>query len=53
MCKICADLIKDKITSSEATRNLKEIIGDREVIPDKHVFEVIVEIEKKIQRENE
>ncbi len=44
MCIICVDLVKDKLTSVEARKNLNEM---HTVIPKEHVHDVLQLIWKK------
>ena len=53
MCVICSDLIKDKLTSREALRNLGELVKGRELHDDEqvHVMEVLQKIEERLAKE--
>lgn len=50
MCIICIDLIKNKLTPSEARRNLKEMIED---ISEDHFVEVLDLIDDIENKETE
>ena len=55
MCLICVELIKDRLTSREAMRNLSELVEGRELDAEQqmHVMDVLGAIEKKAQKEAE
>ena len=50
MCLICIEIQKDKLTSSEARRNLEET---HETMEKEHIFEVLKLIWKKEDQEQE
>ena len=50
MCLICIDMQKDKLTSSEARKNLEET---HEAMSKEHIFEVLKLIWKKESGEQE
>lgn len=48
MCMICVDLMKDKLTAWEATKNLEEMVDD---MSSEHKDEVIHKIWGKFEQE--
>jgi len=53
ICIICVDLIKSRLTSLEALKNLTETIVGKELDTEqqKHVMEVLAKIEEKSDEE--